>query len=118
MNDKLKALAAAKKKEGKKLSPVEKEAKGSVLKDLRDMASGAMAKKVKGIKKVEVASNSEEGLEAGLEKAKEILGKSPESEEEEMPMEHEEECDTVEEIDSKIQELLAKKKELEAEEQE
>lgn len=50
-------------------------AKLDVLKQIRQIASKAMQDdmKTKGLKKVTVASDSLEGLEAGLEKAKAIL---------------------------------------------
>ena len=84
-----------KEKFGKKkgLSDVEKEAKMGVVKDLRDMAHSAMSDRLKGLKKVTVASDSQPGLEHGLDKAKELLhGQSgdmldaSESEEGESPM--------------------------------
>ena len=61
---------------GKKrdLSDVEKNAKMDVVKDMRDHAAKAMHGKLDGLKKVSVMSNSSEGLKAGLDKAKGILG--------------------------------------------
>ncbi len=67
-------LIAKKKKDGKKMSENEKEAKGGVLSEMKDMASKMMGDKVKGLKKVTVASDSEEGVKKGLEKAKDLLG--------------------------------------------
>lgn len=51
----------------------EKQAKMSVLNQLRDMANQELGGKLKGIKKVSVMSNSPEGLEAGLDKAKDVV---------------------------------------------
>lgn len=66
----------------KKLSPIEQKASKTVLNDLRGEAQKLMKGKMDGLKKVTVASNSKEGLNKGLEKAKEILsGNKPESEE-------------------------------------
>lgn len=62
---------------GKKMAPEEKKAKMSVLQDLHKEASSAMADGLKGLKKVTVASDSEEGLEHGLEKAKDIVKEMP-----------------------------------------
>jgi hypothetical protein len=56
------------------LSDLAKHAKMSVLKNVHDLASKDMADKLKGVKKVSVMSDSEEGLAHGLDKAKEILG--------------------------------------------
>jgi hypothetical protein len=126
-------LMAKKKSEGKKLSGAEKKGKEdtlqSLIDDMMDMDSG----KVKGLKKVTVASNSPKGLEKGLDKAKEIVGEAPMSEEmmsdeempegeemmeEEMPegeseespeMEAEDESlDTEEEIEAEIEKLKEK----------
>jgi hypothetical protein len=70
----------------KKISDVEKEAKMGVLKEVSDMAGAAMGDKLKGLKKVTVASDSKEGLDKGLEKAKELLDKDlAKSEDEEGP---------------------------------
>lgn len=84
-------LIMKKKQQGEHgLSPVEKKGKedtlGHLINDMMDMDGS----KVKGLKKVTVASNSPKGLEKGLDKAKEIIGHSPTGgiEDEEMP-EHE-----------------------------
>ena len=62
-----------KKKKDKPMSDVQKDAKMSVVEDLRDMASKAMKDGLKGgVKKVSVASDSAEGLSKGLEMAKKI----------------------------------------------
>lgn len=54
------------------MSPVEKHAKMSVLKDLKSAASEAAGDRLGHLKKVSVMSNSPEGLEEGLDKAKEM----------------------------------------------
>lgn len=61
----------------KKLSPLEQKAKIGVVKDLRDLAAKHMSDKLGDLKKVTVASDSSEGLQDGLNKAKEIVS-SPE----------------------------------------
>ena len=96
-------------------------AKMEVLKDLKSMAMKAMGDKLDGAKKVEIAADSKEGLEAGLDKAKELLNpeeeekeesaedelaESPEKEAEELASNQEE---SEEDLDKKIQELMAKK---------
>ena len=74
--DRMSKLFEKKKKEGaQKLPENEKHAKMSVLHDLKDQASKAMAGKLGGFNKVSVASNDEAGLKHGLEKAKELLEK-------------------------------------------
>ena len=66
-------LIAKKKASGKELSDNEKQAKSEVLKSLHGQASDILRDKLKGIKKVSVMSDSPEGLEKGLDKAKELL---------------------------------------------
>lgn len=106
------------KKSGKELDPLEKEAKMSVVKAMRDAASDEMSDRLGSLKKVTVAADSKEGLEKGLDKAKELMDKMPESEEMEdteedsEAEESEEECMTPEKIDSKIKELLALKEKM------
>jgi hypothetical protein len=70
-------------KTAKPLDPLHKEAKMSMLKELRDSMSGIMKddlSNAKGMKKVEVAGSSDEAVAEGLDKAKEMV--SDESEEE------------------------------------
>ena len=128
-----------KKKSGKELSPEHKESKMDSLKAMHEMAGDAIKSKLAGLKKVSVASPSSEGLKEGLDKAKELVkgmsedhsssmdseesplhegSESAEEEREEHMMpegmhpEAEEEELTVEEIDQKIEELMAKKQAL------
>lgn len=126
-------LLAKKKAEGKKLSSMEKKGKEETLQSLIDDMMGMDGDKVKGLKKVTVASNSPKGLEKGLDKAKELIGNAPVSEEmmsdeempegeeemmeEEMPegeesseMEDEESAEDVEAEIEKLKEKLAKLK--------
>ena len=77
MNPKFMKMMEKKKESGGEMSDNEKKAKFDAVKSMRDWASGLMGDKLKGLKKVEVASNSPEGLSAGLDKAKEIIGKNP-----------------------------------------
>lgn len=72
--EKFKKLLEKKHAEGKGLSDVEKDAKSSVLEHLKQMASDSMGDKLKGLKKVTVASDSPHGLAEGLNKAKEMIG--------------------------------------------
>lgn len=111
MNDKLMKRLE---KSGKKLSPVEKEAKMNVLKELSSQAGDMLGQKLAGLKKVTVASDSEDGLEQGLEKAKEIIEGEPVEEEsegleladsdDEDDMDDIEDC-SPEELEAKIQKL-------------
>lgn len=80
-------LMAKKSQEGKKLSPMEKKGKEETLQSLIDDMMGMDGDKVKGLKKVTVASDSPKGLEKGLDKAKELIGHAPTGglEDEEMP---------------------------------
>lgn len=126
MHDKMKKMMNSKK--GKKLSDVERDAKMSVVENLKQMASNMMSDKVKGLKKVTIASNDEDGLKEGLEKAEEIIdrdavnGSAEDMAEELVDNDEEgsedelEELDEVddseEDLDKKIAELMAKKEQL------
>ncbi len=105
------------KEEMPEMDPMAKEAKLGVLKHLSDMAAEAMGSKLGGLKKVTVASDSEEGLKKGLDKAEDIVEGSPELEESEEESESEPEMGyeelSPEEIDAKIQELMELKKKAE-----
>lgn len=81
MHDKLMKLMLSKKKEGKSMSDSEQKAKMEALHGMKEMASEMMSDRLKGLKKVTVASNSPEGLDAGLKKAQELV----ESEDEDEP---------------------------------
>lgn len=70
MMDKMEKLLEKKKKSGKELSPVEKDAKMGVIESMKKMAEDAMGDR---LKKVTVASASKEGLQKGLAKAKEMV---------------------------------------------
>jgi replication-associated recombination protein RarA len=96
------------------------EAKKNVVQQIMDMLKGDMAGQMKGLKKVTVASNDEEGLKKGLNKAQEIIGSASEDAEpseemeeeiEESPMEESSESpdEEIAELEKKIAELKAKK---------
>lgn len=102
-------------KKGKKLSGVEQRAKGDVLSGLQNGPADALSEKLAGLKKVSVAAPSNEGLEEGLDKAKELVGDYESGED--LESKPKEEC-TPEEIDQKIQMLMDYKKELLQKEQE
>ncbi len=117
----LKKIIDKKKKEGKTLSPVHKEARSTVLEDLMDHLSDMGMDKVKGLKKVTIASDSKEGLAKGLDKATEMVEKSPmeamededvsdhgANEAEEHEEESEDESESEDDIRQKIEELRAK----------
>lgn len=132
MHDKLMKLMLNKKKEGKQLSDGEQKAKMDALMGMKDMASDMMSSRLKGLKKVTVASDSSEGLETGLETAKKAVGLEDEEEEPSAdkgmsPQDAEMQgsksydvdqvleevgCKTPEDIDKLITELQAKKDEL------
>lgn len=59
------------------MKPSEKHAKMGVLKDLKDSLADSMGDKLDGMKKVSVMSNSPEGLDAGLDKAKMLSHQMP-----------------------------------------
>jgi hypothetical protein len=85
MHSKLHSLMKKKAEKGDVLSKSHAKAKSGILQDLVDDMMGMEGDKVKGLKKVTVASNSPKGLEKGLDKAKEIIGEAPMAEDEEMP---------------------------------
>lgn len=108
----LKELLGAK----KKLDPIEKDAKLSAIKNMRKMAGDMMADDMKSMKKVTVAAPDQESLEAGLEKAKDVVEDMPEDMMEESPEDEMSEvveaCETPEDIDKLIAKLNEKKLEL------
>jgi len=55
------------------MKEVEKKAKQNILKQIRQLAQESLKENLGGLKKITVASDSEEGLKAGLEKAEDIL---------------------------------------------
>lgn len=114
------------KKKDRKMDDNEKEAKMNVVKEMRDLASAKMGDKIKGLKKVTVASDSKEGLAAGLDKAEDLLENSSEDGEElagkeemdslENESEESEYADcSPEELDEKIKELMALKQKMQQE---
>ena len=75
---KLKELIMKKKEEGKEISPIHAHAKAGVLHNLMgELDKMGMGKIGDHMKKVTVASDSESGLEHGLEKASEMVKKGP-----------------------------------------
>jgi ubiquinone biosynthesis protein UbiJ len=75
MEEFLKLLAKKAKEQGGVRQDKHMEAKAAVAKELSDVLGGDLADDIKGLKKVTVASNSEEGLKKGLEKAEDIVGR-------------------------------------------
>lgn len=130
MNPMLAKLMALKGK-SKEMDPAEKEGKLAALSSFSDMAKEAMGHKLGGVKKVTVASNTPQGLEKGLDKAKQIVGhgddesledpteeasETPDMEAAEGPDDQIQPCDehsSPEEIDAEIERLMALKAEKE-----
>lgn len=101
-----KKLMEKKRQEGKgSMGDVEASARGSVLHDLIGSLDQDGMEKVKGLKKVTVASNDQTGLNEGLDKAKEIVNQgdksNPSGNEEEGQMKDD---DAEEEYDDQDQE--------------
>ena len=84
MDARLNKLMALKKKGDKGLSDTDVIAKKAALGDLIGMAKEAMGSKLSGLKKVTVASDSDQGLEKGLELAKKKLGEMDANDESEI----------------------------------
>lgn len=104
MKDKMEMLGKlmSAKKDGDELDPMYKKAKMGVLKDLHKHMGSMIGDDMSmpmDMKKVTVAADDEEGLEQGLEKAKDLV--------EEMPMAEESEEMSEEEILAKMDELKA-----------
>lgn len=76
MSDKMMKMMLNKKKQGKNLSDQEKKSKLEALMGMKDLAMSHMGNKLKNLKKVTVASNSPEGLKAGLHKAEDLADQS------------------------------------------
>jgi hypothetical protein len=107
-------LLKKKAKEGKYLSDDDKRAKKGVVDEIDEMMGNAMGE---NLKKVTVAADSKEGLEAGLEKAKEVIAKKADAEDAECEMCDEEgyehEMDAEPSKDDRIAQLKAELAELE-----
>lgn len=96
----MKKMLSGKKKEE---NPMKMQSKVDALKELREMLNGKIGEGLPGLKKVTVASPTEEGMKEGLDVAKDVVAgdeseEEPEEEmaaegemDEEMPMEHSEE---------------------------
>jgi hypothetical protein len=130
MNPKFIELLKKKKAQGKELRPIEAKAKGDVINDLMSEMGGSAVDKLKGLKKVTVASDSPEGMQKGLKMAEKVVKKSPsmiedevmkeegsehemsESEDEESSeheyAEHEDRDSTILELKKQIEELKQK----------
>ncbi len=95
----------------KKLKPEEAKAKAESLKEMMASLKEVMGKDLQGLKKVTVASDSDEGLEEGLEKAKEVLEakESPEAPEMGESCEMSED-DKIAKLEKELADLKAKKK--------
>lgn len=103
-------------KKEKMLSPLEQKAKMSVLKGIREKAGDDM---LGGLQKVSVMAPDKKGLEKGLGTAQGLLG--AEGSMEDSPMEASSEMDkpeehmSMEELDSKIADLLAMREKMKME---
>lgn len=118
MQNKFRELLMAKKQQGKVLKPEMAQHKMEVIENLMEAMGEDMGNQLKGMKKVTVAAPDKEGLEEGLEKAKEVVEEAPmeeESEDSEESDDSEESEDKIEEKESdEIAELKAKIAELQA----
>jgi len=126
MDEFMKLLKEKAKKQGGPKEGPEMKAKASMAQHLKEILAGDLHDGVKdSIQKVTVASDSEEGIEEGLEKAKDIFSKRSESSKDEKSMsekalashESEEKSEGASSLETEIakleSELEEKKKELE-----
>lgn len=109
------------KKKGSKMDDLEKDSKMKAVCAMKEMAEQAMSEKLGGLKKVTVASDSEEGLKEGLEKAEDVvedklaLSEEPDMEDDDDLEEEDEDLAlSADDLDAKIQKLLALKEKMKA----
>jgi hypothetical protein len=107
MEDFMKMLQKKQKEQGPQ-DEKKMKAKASRAKELSDTLGQDIAEDMKGMSKVTVASDSEEGLKKGLEKAEDVIEEKMDSEDESEDMEEKEEPEMEESSDdlkSQIEEL-------------
>ena len=119
MQEFMKLLSERQQKQGGPRKGHDMEAKAAMAKELSDMLGEDLTEGIKDSKRVTVASDSEEGLKKGLEKAEDILESKMEDEsdmEDESEMESKSEDEAEDEMDSeeKIRELEKQIEELKA----
>jgi len=119
MQEFMKLLSERQQKQGGPRKGRDMEAKAAMAKELSDMLGEDLTEGIKDSKRVTVASDSEEGLKKGLEKAEDILESKMEDEsdmEDESEMESKSEDEAEDEMDSeeKIRELEKQIEELKA----
>lgn len=107
-----------KKRAGDVLDENEQTAKHSVLEDLLGHLDGMDGEKVKGMKKVTIASDSKEGLQHGLAKAADMVEKGPMTELNREPEEGDVADHAHEDMDSEEQEESPEHEAGESEEEE
>lgn len=110
-----------KKMKSEGMNAIDKEAKLAAVSEMKKMAEDAMSEKLGGLKKVTVASDSEEGLKEGLEKAEDVvedklaLSEEPDMEDDDDLEEEDEDLAlSADDLDAKIQKLLALKEKMKA----
>lgn len=104
MDSRIMKLMALKKKGDKSLSDSDINAKRAALDELMKTAKEGMSKKIEGLKKVTVASDSEAGLSKGLDLAKKKLGEMEASDESEMAKTGHDEESEMESSDEEMEE--------------
>jgi hypothetical protein len=109
MMKKFKELLMEKAKMGKFLSDDEKQAKSSVVKEIKDLMRQAMGE---DLKKVTVAAPTVEGLKAGLKKASEVVEEKKDELEDSEKMEESEDEEVEKEEMSKEDRIKKLKEEL------
>lgn len=96
-----------KKGKGEKLDPQYKDAKMSVLEEIKGLCENRMKDDLGGLKKVTVAAPDSEALKEGLSKAEDMVDKMPEMASEES---EEEESEMTDEEKAMLEKLLKKAK--------
>jgi TATA-binding protein-associated factor Taf7 len=115
MDEFMKLLAKKAKEQKGPMHGPKMDAKAAMAKELSDSLGSDIMDGIKGMKKVTVASDSEEGLKEGLEKAEDILGKSKMEDSEEEDSEEESEDESEMEDEEKSPDLESEIAKLEKE---
>ena len=102
MDEFMKLLAKKAKEQKGPMRGPKMDAKAAMAKELSDSLGSDIMDGIKGMKKVTVASDSEEGLKEGLEKAEDVLESKMEKEEENSEEEME---DSEEEMEDSEEEM-------------
>ena len=115
MDEFMKLLAKKAKEQKGPMHGPKMDAKAAIAKELSDSLGSDIMEGIKGMKKITVASDSEEGLKEGLEKAEDVLESKIDKEENESEEDSEEESEESEQEDEESPDLESEISKLEKE---